>query len=45
MQYGLFHREKCSDPVVHNQNGRANWITCIATEHNKLWLLSHNDNI
>lgn len=38
-------REKCSNPVVYTQNGVANWIMCIATKGNKLWLLNHNDNI
>lgn len=38
-------REKCSKPAVHTQNGGANWVMCIATEGNELWLLNHDDNI
>lgn len=38
-------REECSKPAVHTLNGVANWIMCIATEGNELWLLNHDDNI
>ena len=30
---------------VHTQNGVANWIMCIATEGDELWLLNRDDNI
>lgn len=38
-------REERSKPAVHTLNGVANWIMCIATEGNELWLLNHDDNI
>ena len=45
MKHEPSDREKCSKPAVHTQNGVANWIMCIATEGDELWLLNHDDNI
>lgn len=36
--------KKSFDPIVYIQNGVAQWIMCIATKYNHLWLLSYNDN-